>query len=1668
VRRLPAVCILCLLFFTSLGQRYGNEWIRYNQQYHKIPIYKEGLYRIDSATLSKYYDLTTINPKNFQLFLRGMEQYLFINGEADGKINTGDYIEFYANAHMNQPDSMIYAGIKYHPNPYAGMFNDTICVFLTLNNSTGNKRYTLETDTASASYPPAQYFYTEKIYQNPISKNFGALYLNLVSDPRYRQEEGRGDGLNKGDSIKTNFPPLNTYTNSPALPFYLTANFSGASVSQNAFPDHQSVLRYFDPNGSVTLLDTTYQGYGAAHRNFILNPQNFGSNGNFVFKSAATPTLAGIQNSTVFHYLRLFYPQTLNLNFTPIYNIATDYNSGKKFYNFFNFNYGASPSVPLYDLVNGKKITTVLNSQFIRAVIPAGPAMARLFMAAENVINPVSTLIKVNGTGSFTNFKNSANAKNYVIVYHESLKSGALSYGNYRQSVAGGSYQMVMANIQELYEQFAYGVNKHPISIRNFMRFLKDSLPTAPSFVLLIGKGLNQSDIAGSTYTNILIPAMGVPSSDNLFVTNLDPANDSIPEIPLGRLAATTNSQITDYLQKVQQHESDGPADWKKRVLHFVGGENLNELSTFSSYMDGYEKTIEDTLFGAEVLTFKKNTTSPIQTTISDSIRTVINNGSAILNFFGHGSTQGFDQSVDDPEFYENKGKYPFVIANSCYSGNIHIEGLRSVSERMVFAKEKGSIGFIATTSYGFDYSLDDYTKYFYRALSATRYGQSLGAIITEAIRKNSQSSDLPTTFVGLDMTLHGDPAIVISNGVLPDYQINNNDVSFDLKKYADSLGIQVRMKNTGKAIADSITVRIERSLPGGDSTMILKNIRPPYFKDSLKIFTPIDFDHGIGLNRFRVFLDYFDRTRESSETNNSTNGTVDLFIPGGDLLPVYPYRYSIVPDSPTLILKASTTDPFAPQFSYRLQLDTNRFFKTPIAGTVIASKGGVIEWNVNLTLPDSTVYFWRVSRDSTGPTNGFNWKESSFQTIGVKRGWGQAHFHQFRNDKFQFVTYNEAQRNFVFQNEVHTIYCRDGIYPYIGDLGINYYFDEIQMSNWSCAPNGFNFAVFDSISASPLKAKSLTFPSPGVGNDSACICVNRLLDFYSYGASSNPACGVVDWKKNMEKFLNDVNPNQYVLAWTVGATNATYAEISSYSNSLYNAFESIGAKTIRTTSDSVPYILFGRKGMSAGQGHEVKGVNRRSVIYLTDTIRTKWKNGFVASEIIGPSFKWNSLHWNVKSIDATPGDTTILKVVGIKKNGQVDTLQTFPTDSTNVYDLANYADADIYPYLQLVALMKDNLHRTSPQLKRWQVLYEEAPECAINPLKGFSSVNDTLQEGDEVSFRFPIENIGVKDFNDSLVISYWLEDAQRNKVLLPDRMKRKPFKAGELIVDTVKINSYQLRGSNTLWIYVNQVQNPRYQLEQYQFNNVARYPFSVKGDITNPLLDVTFDGIRILNGDIVSARPEIFITLKDENKFLALNDTSAFLVSILAPGQGNPQRIYFANGLQFTPASLPKNSASIRYNAVFPADGRYMLIVQAKDRSANASGANDYRIQFEIENKPSVTQVLNYPNPFSTSTKFVFTLTGSEIPEVFTIQIMTISGKIVREITRSELGYLHIGRNVTEYAWDGKDSYGDRLGNGVYLYRVITRLNGEKIEKNNTSADKYFVKDFGKMVLIR
>ena len=1667
-----------LYFFTTnlVGQNYGNEWINYSQKHYRISIPQTGIYRINYSTLiASGIPLSTINPKNFQLFIKGEEQYITINGETDNVFNTTDYIEFYAEKNNASFDSIAYEGITRLPNPYIPLFNDTNYAFVTWNNSINNRRAFLETDVNFTNYTPADYFYTEKISSVFDSYSLGVTTLNVISDPRYVVGEGYGKALNNGGAIQSNFGNLNVFP-SPSLPVYIKSSVSGTSAGyiSGLGYDHEIKLNYLDNlNNSITINDTTFFGFSQLLIEKQITSDKLQDNS---LIQVSSENILSASNSANVHYIYLKYPQKTDFLNTSEQTFFVDDNVGLKTYlNIQNVNVGAS-QILLYDLTNHKYISTSVSGNNVNALIPNSFSQKKCFLTTTANIKTINSLIPVNQTGFFVNYKTTNTDSAFIIITHKSLLAASALYKQYRESSIGGSNNVIMADIDDLYDQFAYGNIKNPLAIKNFCKFLSDSLFSPPKYLLLIGKSIKNSDVRlnNSNWINCKVPTMGNPSSDNLLTTGIHGSNSTTPFIPVGRLSATNSIQVINYLDKVKEHEGtlpDGlasplpPLDWHKRILHFSGGTDLNQQQAFGAYLDAFGNIIKDTLFGAQTFSFAKTTTAPIQITVSYSIEQLINYGASLITFFGHGSVTGFDQAIDDPSVYNNQGKYPLFLANSCYSGDIHIANTMCTSEIFTLIDKKGSIGFIASSSAGVVNTLINFSQSIYESLAYETYYKGIGDAIKNTAFKNSSLNDQLQNITSLEMTLEGDPSIRLNGFAKPDYEIKNSSVYFNTSSYIDSIGINVVIKNNAKAIHDTFIVQIEHYFPNGDSVTYFRRVKAPNNKDTLSFFIKKDYAIHVGLNHFRVFIDAYTEIDELFETNNSTTGNVDLFIPGGDIVPVFPYKYAIIPNTTQITLKATTADPFALSTNYKLELDTNDTFTNPINSTLINSIGGIIKWTVNLPFGDSTVYFWRISKDSIIPTDYTNWRESSFQVYGNKNGWGQSHFHQFKNDAFQFVKFKRATRKFEFENTKSSLECRTGFHSVIPWTSIHYTVNNYEMHLLSCAFNGWEIAIFDSISSQPRQSISPNAPLNGLGIFGNCHCKgDRPLNAFDFGDQT--FCGAIPtWTLDLQNALNSLPINTRILAYS-----SQNHRTKSFPTSLLNAFASFGSQAIYTVEDSLPIIIFGRKGMNPGQANEIVGANNSSIIVLKDTLKTNWTNGYIASEIIGPATNWNSLHWKQESLEFPSKDSIVLKLIGIKSNGTKDTLATFSKDSTDIYDLSHYVSATTHPKLQLVAFMRDEIYKTSPQLKKWQVYYDPVPECAVNPQQGYSNNSSlqALQEGDNLIVRLPIENISTIPFTDSLVVTYWIEDANRIIHPLPQKLKANPFIPNQIIIDTISFNSLNFPGFNYLWVDVNPELNSRHQLEQYHFNNIIRIGFNVSKDNINPLLDVTFDGSHILNGDIISSKPHVLVSLKDENKFLALNDTSNFKVFIKYPNQASEKRIFFSNGLQFTPAQLPSNSCKIEWKPEFAIDGKYKLIVQASDRSNNVSGSIDYNIQFEIINKQTVTEVLNYPNPFSTSTRFVFTLTGSEIPDIFTIQIMTITGKVVKEINKDELGNMRIGRNITDYAWDGKDEYGDKLANGVYLYRVITRHNGQAVEKNQTDADTFFKKGIGKMVIIR
>ncbi len=147
--------------------------------------------------------------------------------------------------------------------------------------------------------------------------------------------------------------------------------------------------------------------------------------------------------------------------------------------------------------------------------------------------------------------------------------------------------------------------------------------------------------------------------------------------------------------------------------------------------------------------------------------------------------------------------------------------------------------------------------------------------------------------------------------------------------------------------------------------------------------------------------------------------------------------------------------------------------------------------------------------------------------------------------------------------------------------------------------------------------------------------------------------------------------------------------------------------------------------------------------------------------------------------------------------------------------------NAEEYPYLRLEVYLNDDQYRTPNILKRWQVLFDEIPEAALNPRTLVSSeLQDSIQQGEILTFVTAIENITDVDM-DSLQVGYWVVDDKFNIHTKTYKMLG-PLKGGGILFDTISVETSDLKGLNGLWYEINPYDGPKaWQLEKQHFNNV-------------------------------------------------------------------------------------------------------------------------------------------------------------------------------------------------------------------------------------------------------
>ncbi|MDX1908385.1 MAG: C25 family cysteine peptidase [Bacteroidia bacterium] len=1621
---------------------YGNDWYISNpgRTYIKLVVAEEGIYRVTrDELLAAGYDLSQVDARWLRMYFRGKEIPIFVN--RNGAVL--EYVEFYARPNDGRIDSLMYrnpvSGVHepdLQPNKEISLFTSEAAYFLTWGNTQSGSRFFSVFDNTYQLMQPEAYFRYESRedflpgtpqseYVRGGGNSFDAFYT-LNSD--YITGEGYvGPDFSYGAngartvSLPTPFPA------NAGNPVLLQTRVYGRSYTPH-------ILR-IEVNGNTTTpaVDSVISVNSIYVKTFgrTFNAGTLTATTDITYRALRAPT----DNNHVC-WSSITYDRLPNLGGNAGLMIQDWAKTQKAYFRLENLN--GNDTIFVYDLKNRirhKGVITLSGGNKIGQVIVLGFAGERdLYVSTDaGIKKPQIKPAALNG------LYESPTGADYVIIAHRSLAASAQAYAQYRDTATVNDVTARIVYTDEIYDEFGYG-SITPWAIKRFCKYALDNWAVKPKYFLLWGKGVYTTRGVGTTP---IVPTYGYPATDYEFVSHFDfNSYDLNPEAAIGRVNIYTDAEGLDYLAKVIEYEQSPWQSWMKEGVFLGGGANVPEQNSIESAFQYAFDVYEDEPFGGRTSYFQKRSSSVIDPGTA-FYHDKISSGVGLIHFFGHSTSNILDISIREPNQYNNFGKYPLMIAMGCYGGDFTVGGA-SFGELWVKQAGRGSIGYIANSSAGYLLPLRDYSQVFYDFLYQRLLGEPVGVALQQCLNLYTDSlAGIQYRNHGRQLNLQGDPAVRLYTPKKADLAISQSSIYFSPANFTaqdDSFTLNLIVRNLGLVSADSFIVRVRQQLPNGD-----------IFEHPLATFPMIRFEDTVGMvlknpvgnastgqNYFDIFVDPANEIEEYSEANNQV--LISRIIPGNIPAILYPSEFAVIEDAQVTLQASAFFMTRDENVGYIFEIDTTEMFNSPLltSSGPVTGKASQVSWTVPITLQDSGVYYWRVRlRDVTPAT----WSQASFRYIPSRTGWAQADFPQFKNNTLDELILDNVQEEWRF-DQYGTLYevqtYRNGGFAY----SINGSLETDVFLYADYQANGVAFVSIDQYTLRP------TISTQAFG---------RL----------NVAASPFELYKLRDAILNTPEGDYFI----VGSHKNPQVQL--WPEAIFEALEEIGASdNIRYLQDGDAFLILGRKGYP-NSATEILAPNFGGKYFISSLLRSYYDKGQMEAPRIGPSIGWKDLIWSWNSKDPVVQERAEVSVYGINQAGE-DTL-LFSRLRAGTHSLADI-DAATYPYLRLEADVQDSIRRTAPQLDNWHVLYTPAPDAVLDPTINYAFRRDTVAEGQDIFISLAARNISASDM-DSVLVRYVVERPDRSLIVI-DSMRIAPLLAGGPAVPfefTFNTLDKGLSGRCLLIVELNPgVEQP----EQYTFNNLYVQPFHVLVDKANPLLDVTFDGKRIINGDVVSPAPEILIEVNDENTYIPLDDSTAFELYFKRGTNAATdfERIFISTDprLDWRPASLPENKARLYFYPGLTeplADGDYTLRVQGRDRRGNEAGQgeNFYEIRFKVENKSTITHVLNYPNPFSSSTRFVYTLTGSQTPDVFQIHIYTISGKQVKVIDLKALGDVHVGRNITTYAWDGTDEYGDKLANGVYLYRVVIKT-GEapapELRDNGTS--QYFNNGWGKMYILR
>lgn len=211
--------------------------------------------------------------------------------------------------------------------------------------------------------------------------------------------------------------------------------------------------------------------------------------------------------------------------------------------------------------------------------------------------------------------------------------------------------------------------------------------------------------------------------------------------------------------------------------------------------------------------------------------------------------------------------------------------------------------------------------------------------------------------------------------------------------------------------------------------------------------------------------------------------------------------------------------------------------------------------------------------------------------------------------------------------------------------------------------------------------------------------------------------------------------------------------------------------------------------------------------------------------------------------------------------------------------------------------------------------------------------------------------------------------------------------------------------------------------------------------DDEGPQINLFMNDENFVPGGTTDSDPVLFAKFWDAS---GINTASGAIGhDITAVVDNDPQQTYYLNSDYISDPDTYQ-SGSLKHYLFDLEEGEHVVKLSARDVYNNSG---EKTLNFTVINTENlfIKQLLNYPNPFTTSTAFYFEHNKAFDQLDVLIQVFTPSGRLVRTIkeTINSEGY-----RAGPFYWDGTDDFGNRIGRGAYIYRIKVRASDGSMQE--------------------